>query len=261
MLSFSKDKIEHTGDPIKENHSNIKDETEDQKLTNFMIKKIALLRTTTVKEVMVPRIDMVSVKVDNDVDEIISIIGKTQFSRIPVWKKSIDDIIGILYSKDLLNYIDRKNEIKLDKILREPYFVPESKMLLSMLKEFQKKKIHLAMVIDEYGGVSGIVTLEDILEEIVGEIQDEYDFEEEPIKMLSEKIFDIDARLDIDELNDKLGLQLKEEDIDTIGGFVFKLFGEIPLKGQKVQYNSIEFEVISIEGSRLKRILLTKLPK
>ncbi len=217
-----------------------------------MIKGIVKLSETTVKEVMVPRIDVVLLPIDVPKDELLKTMAECGHSRVPVYSETIDNIVGILYAKDLLRYlIQGEKDIKLEKLIRSPYFVPESKKIDSLLKEFKKRKVHIAIVVDEYGGTSGIVCLEDIIEEIVGDIQDEFDNEVEEIIKISDNTYVCDARVNIEDLNSRLNLDLPEENFDTLGGFVFDLFGKIPVRYEKVSYKNIDFIINNMEGHKI----------
>ena len=219
-----------------------------------MIKGIVELSDTTVKEIMVPRIDVVFVSLDTPLVELIEILTKCGHSRVPVYSETIDNVVGILYVKDLLKHVFNKETIEIEKIIRKAYFVPESKKLDSLLKEFKRRKVHIAISVDEYGGVSGIVCLEDIIEEIVGDIQDEFDNEVEEVLELNDGVFLCDARINIEDLNDKTCLNLSEEEFETLGGFVFNLFGKIPVKFEKVSHEDIDFIVQDMEGHKIKMV-------
>jgi CBS domain containing-hemolysin-like protein len=163
-------------------------------------------------------------------------------------------VVGVLYVKDLLPAFMRNDAIDIGAISRKPYFVPESKRLDSLLKEFKRRRVHIAVAVDEYGGVSGIVCLEDIIEEIVGDIQDEFDNEEEDILEIGEGIYLCDARVDIEDLNEQVRLQLPDDDFDTLGGFVFDLFGKIPVRYEKVSYGNLDFIIQDMEGHKIKLV-------
>jgi CBS domain containing-hemolysin-like protein len=175
-----------------------------------------------------------------------------------VYKDTIDNVVGILYVKDLLQYRGADEEVDIEKIIRRPYFVPESKKLDSLLREFKRRKVHIAVAVDEYGGVSGIVCLEDIIEEIVGDIQDEFDNEVEDILEIGENTYLCDARVDIEDLNEKLSLELPEEDFDTLGGFVFDLFGKIPVKYEKVSWKGSDFIIQEMDGHKIRTVKLVR---
>ncbi|MGD1820727.1 MAG: hemolysin family protein [Pleomorphochaeta sp.] len=218
-----------------------------------MIKGIGELDEMTVKEVMVPRIDVSFVNCDISLDEFYDLIAKDGYSRYPVFEESNDNVIGILYAKDLLrNNIENNFNVK--KIMRDAFFVPESKHLDDLLREFKLKKVHIAVAVDEYGGVSGIVCLEDILEVIVGEIQDEFDEEEEEIRKIDETHYIVDARTSIEDINEILKMNLNNDDFETIGGLVFEIFGRIPQRGESIEIEGNEFTVEQIEGHKIINI-------
>ncbi len=217
-----------------------------------MIEGIHELSGTTVKEVMLPRIDVIFISIDSQVQELLNTIVDSGHSRFPVYHETLDNVVGVLYAKDLLHsMVKGEGEPKIEKIIRPAYFVPESKKLNSLLREFQRRRVHIAVVVDEYGGTSGIVSLEDIIEEIVGEIQDEFDNETEEILKISEGVFLCDGRASLEDLNSKFGLNLPEDDFDTLGGFVFDLFGKIPVKFEKMTYKKIDFIIQHMEGHKI----------
>ena len=223
-----------------------------------MIRGVVELANTTVKEVMVPRIDVVFVSIDTPFAELLETLTGCGHSRVPVYQETIDNVVGVLYAKDLLRYMQTGKEVDIASIIRKPYFVPDSKRLDSLLREFKRRRVHIAISVDEYGGMSGIVCLEDIIEEIVGDIQDEFDNEEEEIVELSEGIFLCDARINMEDLNERLNLNLPEEEFDTLGGFVFNLLGKIPVKFEKVSSNDIDFIIQEIEGHKIKTVKVMK---
>jgi CBS domain containing-hemolysin-like protein len=236
------------------------DQNGDYHSLNFeekdMIRGIKTLSETSVKEVMVPRIDVEFVPIGASFGELIETLGECGFSRFPVYKDTIDNVVGILYVKDLLKQVKNPEDFSIEKIIRRPYFVPESKRLDSLLREFKRRRVHIAVAVDEYGGVSGIVCLEDIIEEIVGDIQDEFDNEVEDILEIGSGTYLCDARVDIEDLNEKLKLDLPEEDFDTLGGFVFDLFGKIPVKYEKVVYKGVDLIIQEMDGHKIKTVKL-----
>ncbi len=221
-----------------------------------MIKGIVELSETSVKEIVVPRIDVVFISYDTSHEELLSLIVTHGYSRYPVYKDTIDNVIGILYVKDLFSYIREDKPIQLDQIIRKPFFVPESKRLDGLLREFKRRKVHIAIVVDEYGGVSGVVCLEDIIEEIVGDIQDEFDDEKEDIIKIGENVYLCDARAEIEDVNSAAGTDLPEEPFETLGGFVFDLFGKIPVTYEKTSYNSVDIIVQDIVGHKINSVKL-----
>ncbi len=226
-----------------------------------MIEKVLELSETTVDEIMTPRTDIVAVEVKSDLPAVLETINNAGHTRVPVYEENIDNIIGLVYAKDLLTEFGKPAaDFRLRDKIREAYFVPETKPLRALLHEFQNQKLHIAVVLDEYGGTAGIVTLEDILEELVGEITDEY--EKTPpktIKKIDENTIEVDARTYVDDLNDELELNLPEdEDYDTIGGFVFSHLGYIPKAGESFEYASLKFTITSAEARSIKRIKIQK---
>ncbi len=227
-----------------------------------MIHSIFEFGDTIVREVMVPRPDMVAVESKATIEEVLDQIIKVGHSRIPVYEDGIDNVIGLIYAKDLLIYLNRakpgQTETVLKKLMRPAYFVPETKRVSELLKEMQIKKVHMAIVLDEYGGTAGLVTIEDLLEEIVGEIFDEYDLEEAMVEVLAEDTYRIDGRAAMDEVRELLGVDLPEYGGETIGGFVYDLVGRIPVPGEMVAFENVHFEVEKVVGRRISKIIVTK---
>lgn len=223
-----------------------------------MIKGIEDLSETAVKDVMIPRIDVDFISIDTPEEELLEKIARSGHSRFPVYNDSIDNVVGVLYVKDIIKVFSKKEHVDLQKLPRKAYFVPESKKIDGLLREFKGRHQHIAIAIDEYGGVSGIVCMEDIIEEIVGDIQDEFDNEQEDIVTIGKNVWLCDARVDIDDLNDALGSSLPAEDFDTLGGFVLDLFGCIPEKYAKIEYENFIFIIQGMEGHRLNLIKVIK---
>ncbi len=219
-----------------------------------MIKGVRNLSQMTVRDILVPRIDAVFVAVETPQPELIDILTDCGHSRVPVYQGTIDNVVGVLYVKDLLIYLKNEETIDLAGLLRKPYMIPESKKLDSLLREFQRRHVHLAVVVDEYGGVSGIVSLEDIIEEIVGDIQDEYDNEREDILEIGDGVYLCEARVDLEDLSEQIGIILPSENVDTLGGFVFELFGKIPVKFEKVTYGKNDFIIQDMDGLKIKTV-------
>lgn len=220
-----------------------------------MINNIITLSTITVKEIMVPRVDVIAIDKNIGIEKIIEIVEEKGRSRLPVFDDNYDNIFGILHSKDLLKYFINPDDFELTKIIRSAYFVPESKPINDLLVEMREKKIHLSIVVNEYGGISGIVCLEDIIERIIGEIQDEFDDEMEDFVTLSDKKFLINARVSLDDLNEFLSSNFEEE-ADTLGGLVYRIFGKIPLKNEKISYNDYIFTIESITERKITRVIV-----
>jgi CBS domain containing-hemolysin-like protein len=226
-----------------------------------MIASIFAFGETLVREVMVPRIDVAAVPVDVPMLSALDIILKDGHSRIPVYRDSIDNVVGILYAKDLLRYLrDGRTDVPLGKILRPAYFIPESKKVDELLQELQQRKVHMAVVVDEYGGTAGIVTIEDLLEEIVGEIQDEYDAEEPTVEPVNEREYLFDARVPLAEASKLLDVELPAEGGDTLGGFIYSQLGKVPAVGDTVEYGPVTVEVLSVAGRRIKQVRASVTP-
>ncbi len=225
-----------------------------------MIRGVEELSETTVKEVMVPRIDTVFLSVDSGREDILQTAITCGHSRIPVFRDTIDNVEGVLYVKDLLSSLVRDEDLDLSKIVRKPFFVPDSKRIDSLLREFKRRRVHIAVAIDEYGGVSGIVCMEDIIEEIVGNIQDEFDNEREDIVALGDGIWLCDARVNIEDLNEEIGSALPVEEFDTLGGFVFDLFGKIPSRYEKASWREWDFVIQEMDGHRITSVKIVRKP-
>jgi putative hemolysin len=228
-----------------------------------MIEQVLELSDTTAEEIMTPRTDIIALKIDSDMQTVLDAIISGGHSRIPVYEETIDSIVGLVYAKDLLSRFGKEHtHFNLRDILRDPYFVPETKTLRQLLREFQEQKLHIAIVLDEYGGTAGIVTIEDIIEEVVGEIADEYeDIPAESMKKIDDSTVEVDARMDIDDFNEEFEAELpEEEDYDTVGGFVFSHLGYIPQTGETFEYGNLKFTVIASERRKINRIKIQKLP-
>lgn len=226
-----------------------------------MIHHIFEFGDTVVREVMTPRPDMVVLSSKATAEEALDLIMKEGHSRIPMYKDNIDNIIGVLYARDLLDVFGKGEERKsLRQMLRPALFVPETKRVSELLRELQQKKIHMAIVVDEYGSTVGLATIEDLLEEIVGEIYDEYDLEEKMIEPVSENKVRVDARLPINELNEHLGVDISNADVDTVGGLIFELSGRVPRMGEEITFQNLKFKVEKVVGHRIHKVLITKLP-
>jgi len=219
-----------------------------------MIRHVMEFRSTTVREIMIPRIDMACIPADATPQEAVKLINEAGHTRVPIFQDRIDNIVGVLYAKDLLQALSSGDVGDLTKIARPPLFVPESKLTNNLLRELRRTRVHMAIVVDEYGGTAGLVTLEDLIEEIVGEIQDEYDFEEVPIRKLSPNVYLVEAKHPIDEVNEQLGIELPEDDSETLGGLIYGLAGAIPNAGDRFEFENIIFVVESVSGQRLKTV-------
>jgi len=221
-----------------------------------MINGIFEMRDTLAREVMVPRIDMVCAEATTTVGEAMKVISEGGHSRIPVYNKTVDNIIGIMHARDLIGFIAGGDVASpISGILRNAYFIPESMKVDSLLKELRKRKTHMAVVVDEFGGVVGLVTLEDVIEEIVGEIYDEYDEEEKLVQVVSPDEVLVAGKTHIEELNEILGTGLnKEEDYDTIAGYLYNLLGKVPSQGDEHEADGLRFVVDRVAGQRIERV-------
>ena len=219
-----------------------------------MIQGVVELPHITVREVMVPRIDAVFISADASREELLNRIIESGHSRFPVYEDTIDKVIGILYVKDVLKSVVTDDVIDIRKLAREPFFVPEAKHVDDLLRELRRRKVHIAVVVDEYGGVSGIVSMENIIEEIIGDIQDEFDNEKEDILELEGGIWLCDTRVNLDDLAERAGIKLPDEDFDTLGGFVFDLFGKIPVKYEKAAWGGHDFIIQDVEGHKINSV-------
>ncbi|MDP7103158.1 MAG: hemolysin family protein [SAR202 cluster bacterium] len=225
-----------------------------------MIRAVVQLDTTIAREIMVPRVDVVAAEAGTPVSELAEQMLEGGHSRVPVFTTDLDHVEGVAHARDLLHYLaDESLEglTALD-VARPALFIPESKTLEGLLDEFQEKRLHLAIVVDEYGGVSGIVTIEDLLEEIVGEIQDEFDVTEPDIQPTGPNEYMVDARVNIDQLNEVLQVSVESDGFDTVGGFVFDQIGKIANVGDIVQHNGLRIEVMSTLGRRMKMLKVTR---
>ncbi len=240
----------HSRDTIVDHESLTDLNSEEQ----GMIQGIVELSETTIKEVIIPRIDVVFIDVDSEQEDLFEILTQSGHSRFPVYQDTIDNVVGVLYVKDLLEFMTKKESFKIRDIMRKAYFVPESMKLDSLLKEFKHRRVHIAIAVDEYGGVSGIVCMEDIIEEIVGDIQDEFDNEEDDILEIGPDTYLCDARIDLEDLNEHIKKDLPDDKFDTLGGFVFDLFGKIPVRYEKVSYENLDFIIQSVEGHKIKTV-------
>ncbi len=223
-----------------------------------MVQGIVELSDTPAKEVMIPRIDTVFVPEEIGVGRALVKLMETGHSRFPVYRNTIDNVIGILYVKDLLIHLLKGEEVKISEVVRKPYFVPERMKLDRLLREMKQRRTHIAVTVDEYGGISGIIALEDILEEIVGDIQDEFDNEGEDILELGDSEWLCDARVSLVSLNNNLDFHIPTDDFDTLGGFVFDLFGKIPTRYEKISWEELTFVIQALEGHKIQQVKIIK---
>ena len=226
-----------------------------------MIQSIFEMSETVTREIMVPRTDLICVENNISVTQLLKINKENNHSRIPVYEETIDNIVGIIHVKDLLPLIKKRSnaDFNIMKLVSDPYFVPEQKKVNELLREFRIERIHMAVVVDEYGGTSGIVTLEDVIEEIVGEIQDEYDEETPQINKVDENVYLVNAGILIDDLNEELGFTIPEEEgIDTLAGFLLGQFGSVPKTKSSITWDGFEFIVDRVYSRRIERVRIIK---
>jgi len=239
-----------------------KDEGVIEDEENEMIRNIFEFGDTMVKEVMIPRVDMTCISSDIKLGSILKLIKKMGHSRIPVYEETIDNIIGILYAKDLLGIYEQwytsKEKFDLKGIIREAYFVPENKKIDELLDIFQKDRIQIAIAIDEYGGTAGLITMEDVVEEVVGEIIDEYDKEIKLFEMIGDNTIITDAIISIDKINEILNMEIPENGFETLGGFIFDLLGRVPKKDEKIKYQNCQMIIEQVIKNRIRRVKIIK---
>ncbi|MCZ2108036.1 MAG: hemolysin family protein [Dehalococcoidia bacterium] len=224
-----------------------------------MIRGIIGLDDQTAREIMVPRIDIAAVDIEGTMADVAAIVNERGYSRVPIYRETIDDIVGIVYAKDVLRAITSGGrERRLQDLSREPFFIPESKKLDELLTEMQAMRMHLAIVVDEYGGTAGLVTIEDLLEEIVGEIEDEYDVAKPSMEVISEEEVVLDAGMPTDVLNDLFNYEVDSDDFDTVGGFLIHQLGRLPSVGDEVRVDGLAIRVLSMSGRRVRRLRIMR---
>jgi len=231
-------------------------ETDERALIHSIIE----FGDTIVREVMVPRPDMCSVEAERTVSETLGTAMAAGYSRLPVYAQNVDNIVGVAYTKDLVRAEREQNsDTPVRQFVREPHFVPETKRVSRLMREMQERQYHMAIVVDEYGGTAGLVTLEDLIEELVGEIVDEYDVEEPPVERLGNGELSVSARLDVDDLNELAQTELPEGDWDTVGGLLFNLLGRVPGEGESVETGGVRLVAEKVQGNRIGRIRVVRL--
>jgi putative hemolysin len=219
-----------------------------------LIHSVFKFTDTMVKEVMIPRTEIVAVESGSDIDTMLKTMNDKGFSRLPVYAETIDNIIGVVFLKDILALHMEHRPFQLDSVLRKPYIVPPNKNVSVLLREMREKRIQLVLVGDEYGGTDGLVTMEDLIEEIVGDIRDEKEKELREIDEIAANRYIVDGRTDIGKVNERLGVKLPEEEFETIGGFVLGLFGRLPAEGDQIRYANLMFTVLRLRKNRISRI-------
>ncbi|HJV65134.1 MAG TPA: hemolysin family protein [Geomonas sp.] len=226
---------------------------------NAMIRSILALGDSMVREIMLPRTEMACVSIEDEVGKVLESIIACGHSRLPVYEGTIDNVIGLIYAKDLLKYWGQaSSEIDLRSLIRAPFFVPETKNLEELLHDFKKRRVHIAVVIDEYGGTAGLVTIEDLLEQIVGDIQDEYDLETKRLTEQADGAVIADARLPIEELEEHFGVAVEREKFETLGGLIFHLTGRIPSAGEVIENHSLVMTVLEADQRRIAKVRVVR---
>ncbi len=224
-----------------------------------MIQGIIGMEARTVRDVMVPRIDIFSLDVETPLQEAVRLVVAEGYSRVPVYRNTIDEIVGVLYAKDLLRYLHLgQTRRTLVELVRPAFFIPDSKKVDELFREMRQRRVHLSIVVDEYGGTAGVVTIEDLLEEIVGEIQDEFDAEEPLLERVNEREVLVSGRMSIRDLNDVLGLEIQSGDFDTVAGLLQFRLGRLPASGDEVEFDGSVFRVLSTDGRRVNKVRVSK---
>ena len=256
IIPFRKEKIFDSEEELKilaelgEEEGTLQEEESD------MIQSIFDFKEKIVGEIITPRVDIVSLKSDESIDKAMDIIGERQFSKIPIYKDTIDNIKGILYAKDIIPYLmGSRPNVNLQTLARQPFFVPETKPIDDLMEEFKLRKTSIAIVVDEWGGTEGLVTLEDVVEEVMGEIRDPYDQEESNVLKQSDGSFIVEGSITIYDLEEETDIEFPEDrDYDTLGGFILDILTDIPQTGEQVEFNDMVFTVQTVENNRIGKI-------
>ena len=252
----------HNGSDLTEEINDLMDEGQAKGFISDeesdMVHGVLELKETTASSIMIPRTDLTSASIDSTLGELILLITNCGHSRIPIYQDSIDEIIGILHAKDLLKLFEDSPDTKITKdILRKAFFVPGSQKISALLRDLKSKKNHMAIVTDEYGGTAGLITIEDILEEIVGEIMDEHDHEESLLNIIDENTVLVGARLEAEAIEDHFDIELPDGEYESVGGFIINLLGRIPKTGEEVTYQNLKITIKSADERRINKVLIT----
>ena len=260
LIPFRKEKIFDSEEELKILAELGEEEGTLQEEESEMIQSIFDFNEKTVGEIITPRVDIVGLKSTETLDKAMDIIGEKQFSKIPIYKDSMDNIKGILYAKDIIPYLmGSRPNVNLQMISREPFFVPETKPIDKLLAEFKKRKTSIAIVVDEWGGTEGLVTLEDVVEEVIGEIRDPYDNEEADVLKQPDGSFIVDGSITIYDLEEETDIKFPEErDYDTLAGYILETLTEIPTVGEQVEYEDIVFTVQTVQNNRIGKVQIQK---
>ncbi len=254
------------GTVTKEDIHSIIDAGEEKGVLNLdeheMIHGVLGLKGRSAREIMVPRTEIACVNSQATIEEVIHRIIEDGHSRIPVFEEDLDHIVGIIYAKDLLRFWGKQGgRASPRELAREVYFIPETKDLESLLREFKLKRVHIAIVVDEYGGTSGLITIEDLIEEVFGEIEDEYDTEEERLVPLQDGWVLVDGRLEIEELEECLNIQIPRKNFESVGGFIFHLTGRVPKRGETIPYPGLEIKIAAADDRKVEKVKIRKIPE
>jgi CBS domain containing-hemolysin-like protein len=260
ILPVKKEKIFDSEEELKMLAELGEEEGALQEEESDMIQSIFDFTEKTVGEIVTPRVDIVALKSDESIDKAMDIIGKRQFSKIPIYKDSVDNIKGILYAKDIIPYLmGSRPNVNLQALAREPFFVPETKPIDDLMEEFKIRKTSIAIVVDEWGGTEGLVTLEDVVEEVMGEIRDPYDKEESDVLKQPDGSFIVDGSLTIYDLEEETDIEFPEErDYDTLAGFILDTLTDIPQIGEHIKFENIIFTVQTVENNRIGKVKIQK---
>ncbi|WP_305043046.1 hemolysin family protein [Geoalkalibacter sp.] len=250
----------------EEDLQDIIDKSEEEGIINEgegeMLHSIFEFGDTIVREIMVPRTDMVCCPTTATLRQILDAILTSGHSRIPIYEGSADRIVGVVYAKDLLRYWGRsEQEINITRVMRTPFFVPETKNIQELLQDFRSRRVHLAIAVDEYGGTSGLITIEDLIEEIVGDIQDEYDLEEEWLQPQEDGSVLVDSRLNIEEFEEYFNTEVEREKFDTVAGYVFNLLGRVPHAGEEVRDRDLLLTVTECDTQKIRKVRVRRMPQ
>jgi putative hemolysin len=226
---------------------------------NRLLRAVVNFGETLVREVMTPRPDIVAIPADATIDDLRRLVREQEYSRLPVYSDNLDNIVGLIVVKDLIQLnADVDDTRKVSELMRSPSFVPETKRVVDLLREFQQGRIQLAMVVDEYGGTAGLVTVEDVVEELVGEIHDEYDSDVEAVVRDADDAFVVSAKVGIGEISERLGLEIEEGAFETVGGYVLSRVGRVPAVGERFEFDGLEVEILEAERRRIHKVRLRK---
>ena len=260
IFPFRKEKMFDTEEELKMLTEIVEKEGTIEETESDMIQSVFEFNDKLVKEILTPRVDIVALESKSNLDQVMDVIAQKKFSKIPIYQNSIDNIKGILYAKDIIPYLmGSRPKINLKKLTREPFFVPETKPIDELLGDFKDKKTNIAIAVDEWGGTSGLITLEDIVEEVMGELQDPYDHEEYSFIKKDKNIFIVDGAIKIYDLEENIEIEFPDDrEYDTLGGFILDALGNIPEKGEEAKYENYIFKVVNLTQNRIDKVEIRK---